>query len=238
MIAPHLELIRYYSPELRTRAQFGDGWHLLVPFRLETERLSSLPGAGFIPKRVVMTNLLSGMREVLELEGREGLKLQYAPAESGGLTKNLTRFADGSWRLQDILGAKFVFDQEGDLRQMTLREDHTVKFKLGSKKYSKRVPGYNVKYNYNTSKVKGQDLKVLTSIKQGGHTARIDWLPNNTVMQIAGIRVLQQGKARPVEVLSYEYGQDGMLARVTSQSGRYVSFRYEDDHMRVAALQK
>jgi len=238
LIAPRMELIRYYSPGLKTRAQFGDGWHLLVPFRLETETQTSLPGTGFIPKRVVMVNLLSGIREVLLLEGREGVELRYVPEESGGLTDKLYRYPDGSWILQDILGAKFVFDQEGDLRQMTLREDNTVKFKLKSKKYNKRIPGYTVTYCYNTRKINGQDLKVLTSIKQGGNTARVDWHPDNNILRIASIRVLRQGQVGPVEILNYEYGQYGMLARITSQSSRNLSVRYEDNNMRVVVLQK
>jgi len=238
LIAPRLELVRYYNPELRTRAQFGDGWHLLVPFRLETETQTPLSGMSIIPQRVVMVNLISGIREVLRLEEHRGVEQRYVPQEENGLTKSLIRYADGSWLLQDILGANFVFDQQGDLREMTLRGDNSIKFNLNSKKYNKRIPGYIVRYGYGTTKINGQDVKVLTSIKQGEHTARIDWHPDNTSPQIAAIRVLKQGQTGPVEMLDYEYNQDEMLAGITSKSGRNISFRYEDNNMQVAVAQK
>ncbi len=238
LIAPRLELIRYYNPSLHTRAQFGDGWHLLVPFRLETESQTSIPGTYIAPKKVVMVNLLSGIREVLHQEGPVGHTIQYVPEDEDALTETLERYSDGTWELKDILGAKFKFDKDGDLIQMTLRDDSTVHFKLGSKSKRESVPGYMVKYLYDNREVNGRELKVLTSVKQGKHTARVDWLSNASLPQIAGIRILKEGNAGSLEVLSYEYDQDEMLSRVTSKSGRSVSIKYEDDNMRVVIAGK
>lgn len=238
LVAPRLELVRYYNPKLKTRAQFGNGWHLLVPFRLETEKQTSLPGASVIPKRLAIVNLLSGIREVLRFEAREGGTLRYVSEEKRGLTDSLVRQSNGAWLLKDRLGATFAFDKDGDLRQMVLRKDQKVSFKIGEKSYSKFIPGYSVEYRYDKRKIDGRDRKVLTAIKQGSHNARIDWQPDSSVPQIASVRVLRQGKVKPVEVLNYEYGEDGMLSRVTTQKGQGISIKYENNNMRVVVLQK
>ncbi len=233
LIAPRLELVRYYNPELQTRAQFGNGWHLLVPFRLETEKQISLfPGNS--PEHVVLVNLLSGIREVVLQEKCEGATLKYRGNERDGLTKCLERKADGSWVLEDILGGKFTFDHDGDLTEMTLRENKQVKYKLISKKYTKNIPGYTAKYRYDIRMINGKNQKILTSIKQSNHTARIDWHPDDT-KQIVGIRVLKQG--RPVEVLKYAYGNKKMLKKISAQSGQNISVRYQDNNQRVSVSQ-
>ena len=212
----------FYNPELQTRAQFGDGWHLLVPFRLETERKTPL-SRHHIPKQVVLLNLLSGIREVI-----------YPGKEGGGLTKSLVIKADGSWVLEDILGSRFTFDQDGDLTEMMLRGNLKVKFKLKTKTQTEDIPGYIINYRYDTRKINGKNQKVLTSIKQSDHTARIDWHPDDS-KQIVGIRVLKQG--RQVEALKYGYGNKQMLSRISSQSGQNISVSYRDNNQRVLVTQ-
>lgn len=236
LVTPRLELVRYYNPQLQTRAQFGNGWHLLVPFRLEAEGLSSLSHSQVLPRRMTVVNALSGIRETLILNRNESDQHAYAREDKGGLAESLIRGSDGVWVLKDVLGAQFVFDSEGDLRRMTLRPDRDVSFKVGSKSQSKRIPGYIVEYEYGIRSINGRDTKVVTAIKQGGHTARIDWQADHSTTRIAAIRVLQQGQIQPVEVLAYEYDSNGMLARVSTKGGRSIAVRYEDENKRVVAV--
>ncbi len=236
LVAPRMELVRYYNPGLESRAQFGDGWHLLVPFHLKS--VSSLANRDVVPETIVMVNLLSGIREELHVEEGAGGAVRYVPFEEGALTDHLVRTSDGSWILRDILGAEFVFDQEGDLQKMTLREDQEIKVKLSSKTYRKPIPGYVVEYRYEMRVINGSERKVLTSIKQHEHTARIDWQPDSHAPQIAGVRILKRGQVGPVEALRYEYNQEGRLAQVTAKNGRSVSVTYSDDHLRVLTVGK
>jgi len=131
------------------------------------------------------------------------------------------------------LGTQCVFDREGDLKQMVLRQDRDVSFKLQSKSYRKRVPGYAVAYEYGTQTIGGHEHKVLTSIKQDNCVAWMDWHSNGSAPQIVGIRVSRRGQTEPVEALRYEYGTDGMLARIWAGNGRRVSIRYEENNTRV-----
>ncbi len=238
LVTPRLELVRYYNPELQTKAQFGKGWHLLVPFQLETETPSSLSNPRLLPQHVTMVNVLSGIRETLTLEKDESGKYAYVPKDKGGLAESLIRRSDGVWVLEDVLGAQFVFDPEGDLRRMTLRPDRDVSFKVGSKSHSKKISGYTVEYEYGTRSIDGRECKVLTAVKQGSHTARIDWQDGPSQTRIAAVRVLEAGQVQPVEVLNYGYDSNGMLARVSTKKGRSISVRYEDGNMRVAAAQE
>ena len=62
LTTPGLELVRFYDPDLETRARFGKGWHLLVPFALEAD--GDLRSG---PREVAVVNRLSGYREVFRL---------------------------------------------------------------------------------------------------------------------------------------------------------------------------
>ena len=237
LVAPRLELVRYYNPEITTNAQFGRGWHLLVPFRLETETKVPLADVQYAPKKLVMANLLSGIQEVLCRDRSTSNPLRYVPEEKSGLTESLVRHPNGAWKLNDRLGSVFTFDRDGDLTQMVLRKDQKISFKIGEKSYSKFITGYSVEYRYSKEEIHGNNLKFLTAVKQGEHSARIYWNSDSLNPQIAIIRVLQQGQIKPIEVLNYEYGLDGILSRVKSKSGRSVNFTYENDHMRVSLTQ-
>ncbi len=235
LVAPRLELVRYYNPKLKTRAQFGDGWHLLVPFRLETTMKTSLSGIRTAPEKVVVANLLSGIPEVLHRDKNASGMLSYVSEDKNGLTDSLVRQSNGAWILRDKLGAIFAFDRDGDLRQMILRKDQKIKFKLSEKSHSKSIPGYAVEYRYDNRQIDGRDIKVLAAVKQGSHNARIDWQTDNSRQRIAAIRVLRQGQIGPIEVLDYGYNPAGMLARVSTKNGRSISVRYEEENMRVVA---
>jgi len=117
---PGLELVRYFNPRNREGGEFGKGWHLLIPYRIQPagddkqEFLNVV-----IPKRMALENLCTGQRETLTFRegGDEGAG--YVPKEpSSSQVVRLALMSDASYRLIDKLGNQFQFDQGGHLTDM------------------------------------------------------------------------------------------------------------------------
>jgi hypothetical protein len=130
---PGLELVRYFNPNIQGSGEFGGGWHLLVPYRVEKlgERRIEFLNA-LIPEKMVVKNLITGQTEVLSFS-----KDRYSIA--GYVPDNLSRadmiglfiLSNGSFRLADKIGNQFQFDQEGCLTEMMLSEDYRIKIEYG-----------------------------------------------------------------------------------------------------------
>jgi len=119
---PALELVRYFNPRRRESGQFGRGWHLLIPYRVEPVDGRTRPFLNVeIPERMAVENVLSGEQEVLAFsEGRDEAA-GYVPQKPGASQiVKLYLMSDGSHRLADKLGNQFHFDPSGRMREMFL----------------------------------------------------------------------------------------------------------------------
>lgn len=225
LTTPGLELVRHYNPELQSRAEFGGGWHILVPYRLEDAATSRPLSAISLPRRVAVINQLSGVCDVMQ---RVPGTSRYEPVdEDSSLAKALVR-REGGWLLQDRLACTMQFDLDGDMLRMRIRPASTVLVKLPDGKGSRqKVDGYEIRYRY--ERTGGDSQKVLTEIKQGSQIAKIEWASDGTpkIMQIRG---LQDGVA--AATVEYAYGDTGGLQRVLFSEDLQFTIQYiqKDNH--------
>ena len=237
LVTPAMELIRYYNPNIKTRAQLGPGWHLLVPFRLEDNENSMPLTAGVLPSRIAMVNLLSGEREVMKVAiDKKTNGIKYVPLDKNAFARVLVPTSNGSWVLKDCLGATFSFDSEGDLTHLVLRPEKTISFKVGDKSYKRKIPGYIVKYKYDIKNINGIEQKMLVSVRQGSEIAQITRVIDNLSDKIASIQVQHVGQVRPIEILNYMYNEDDLLVKVLKKSGHATQIKYEDSDMRIIVM--
>ena len=128
---PGLELVRYYDPAKRQNpGAFGDGWSLLVPYRVEpADRTYRSFRNARIPERMVVINLVTGQREQLSFSDSRYAIAGWVP-ENAASSKLVGLFplSDGSFRLADKLGANFAFDGAGQLTDMALSPAYQMHF--------------------------------------------------------------------------------------------------------------
>lgn len=119
---PGLELVRYFNPRQRDTGQFGRGWHLLIPYRVEPSDNQTRPFLNaVIPQRMVLENLLSGRREVLTFSPDRYAAAGYVPDKlKSSQVVGLFLMSNGSFRLADKLGNQFHFDPGGRMTDMFL----------------------------------------------------------------------------------------------------------------------
>lgn len=239
LVTPAMELIRYYNLNIKTRAQLGQGWHLLVPFRLENSKVRKPLVPGVLPARIAMVNLLSGEREIMKSTiDQKTNRINYIPLDKNAFVSLLVPLSNGSWALRDRLGATFRFDKEGDLTHMELRPEKTISFKVGDKAYRKKIPGYIAEYKYKTKVIAGRSQKLLISVRQGNEIARITRVVDNQLNHIASIQILHIGQGKPIEILTYMYNKDDRLVRVTNKNAHSTEIAYNDDEMQVVSIRK
>jgi len=125
-----LELVRYYNPKRKEQSEFGDGWHLLAPYRIAPADTAKVPFLNVIlPKRMALENLLTGEHEVLTFSAKRYSIAGYAPDTlKASQVVGLFLMSDASYRLADKLGNEFAFDPAGYLTDMTFSEDHQFRF--------------------------------------------------------------------------------------------------------------
>ncbi len=225
LTTPGLELVRHYNPDLQSRAEFGVGWHILVPYRLEDAATSRPVSARTLPARVAVVNQLSGVQDVMQ---RVPGTARYEPVDEDiSLAKVLVR-TDKAWLLEDKLTCTMQFDLDGDLIHMQLRPPDTVEVKLPEgKRVNRNVAGYEIRYRY--ERPDGDLRKMLTQIKQGAQVAKIEWASDGTP-QITQIRGLQDGVS--AATVEYGYGDTGVLQRVLLSEDLQSMIQYteEGDH--------
>lgn len=126
----NLELVRYYNPNQRDGGEFGDGWRLLIPYRITpsgTDKREFLNV--IIPEQMAVVNLLTGEEEVLTFSTDQYTIAGYVPEElESSQVVGLFILSDASYRLADKLGNEFWFDQAGYLTNMILSDDHHYQF--------------------------------------------------------------------------------------------------------------
>ncbi len=130
---PGLELVRYHAPGRRSPGDFGDGWHLLIPYEVEahgTKRIDFLNA--LIPEKMVLRHLLSGREEILTFSKDRYTIAGYVPDDpkNSGII-GLFLLSDGSFRLADKLGTELQFDASGQLTEMIFSKDFHIKYTYG-----------------------------------------------------------------------------------------------------------
>jgi hypothetical protein len=117
---PGLEVVRYFNPRHRESGEFGEGWHLLVPYRIKpTGSDQQVFLNAMIPKKMTVVNLLNGDEEVLTFSTDRYSIAGYVPAQlAKSQVVGLFIMSDASYRLADKLGNEFWFNQAGFLTEM------------------------------------------------------------------------------------------------------------------------
>lgn len=130
---PGLELARYYNPEYKGPATFGKGWHLLIPYRVETHGKGKIEfGNAIIPEKMVVKNLLTGRKEVLAFSKDRYSIAGYVPDDlENSSFIGLFLLSDASFRLADKLGNEFQFNHGGHLTEMVFSKEYHVKLEYG-----------------------------------------------------------------------------------------------------------
>ena len=125
-----LELVRYYKPGQQHSGEFGKGWHLLVPYRINPS------GSGkreflnvMIPEKIAVVNVITGEEEILAFSTDRYTIAGYVPEKiESSQVIGLFIMSDASYRLADKLGNEFWFNGAGYLTDMVFSEDHHIRF--------------------------------------------------------------------------------------------------------------
>jgi hypothetical protein len=127
---PGLELVRYYRPGQAEAGEFGQGWHLLVPYRLQPVGAATRQFLNaIIPEQMVVVNRLTGEQEVLTFSTERYSIAGYVPDKlASSQLIGLFLMSDASYRLADKLGNEFWFDQAGNLTDMHFGAEHRVRY--------------------------------------------------------------------------------------------------------------
>ncbi len=126
---PGLELVRYYDPSRTDPGEFGDGWHLLIPYRLQPADAAKREFLNaVIPTRMALLNQLTGEQEVLTFSTERYSIAGYVPETlEGSQVVGLFVMSDASCRLADKLGNEFWFDPAGYLTDMVLGPEYRLR---------------------------------------------------------------------------------------------------------------
>jgi hypothetical protein len=126
---PGLELVRWFDESLQEDGDFGRGWRLVIPYRVEpdgNERINFLNVRA--PSRMKLHNIISGKDEVLTFSTNRYSVAGWVPARlEQSEVIGLFPLSDATFRLEDKLGNSFLFNEAGYLTQMNL--GHT--YRLG-----------------------------------------------------------------------------------------------------------
>ena len=129
----NLEIVRFYNPKFRDYGEFGRGWKLLIPYRIEPKGNKQTKfGNLLLPFQVAVVNLLTGDKEELTFNTARYSIAGYVPDKlSNSNLVGLFILSNGSFRLADKLGNEFQFDQSGALTEMVFSKSYDVKFSYG-----------------------------------------------------------------------------------------------------------
>lgn len=126
---PGIEIVRFFDPSGSECGEFGNGWRLLVPYRLWPADSSCFAFAGaMIPEKMGIENLLTGQMEILAFDTDRFGVAAYVPVSEKSQTVGLFLMSDTSFRLVDKLQNEFQFDAAGYLTDMVFSEDQHFHF--------------------------------------------------------------------------------------------------------------
>ena len=140
-LRPELELVRLYAPERRSRAEFGNGWHLLMPYAVEHVRDTVVELDGrTLPAELVVHNLLTGVSESLTLDSERYGLVGWLPRAEGSPLVGAFLLEDGGVRLVDRVGAEFQFAASGELTRLHLGAEYVIEVEYETLELS-QAPG-------------------------------------------------------------------------------------------------
>jgi hypothetical protein len=124
------ELVRYFNPAQRDCGQFGEGWRLMIPYRISPADQAKKKFKGvLVPERMTVQNLVNGESETLTFSTDHYSVAGYVPDSVGkSQVVGLFLMTDASFRLADKLGNEFWFDPAGHLTDMAFSEHHRIRF--------------------------------------------------------------------------------------------------------------
>lgn len=159
---PALEMVRYFDGQKGNHGMFGNGWDMLLPYRitLSRERQTIEVGNQTLvgPSHATLVNLLGGVSEELKFNPAKYNRLGFVPAEESD-SKTLGLFVTNAgamnraddesipaYRLADRLGNEFNFDQRGLMTGMVLGREHRMTYTYARKDTQQIVrPGARLK---------------------------------------------------------------------------------------------
>jgi len=116
---PGLELVRYFKPEDPTAGEYGNGWHLLIPYKIKPLGIEKVNPR--LPNKMVLKDLITDQEEVLVLNKTKYPIVGYVPdATTKSQILGLFVMSNGTYRLADKLGNEYHFDQRGYMTDMLL----------------------------------------------------------------------------------------------------------------------
>ncbi|HXU18687.1 MAG TPA: hypothetical protein VN708_26500 [Terriglobales bacterium] len=122
-----LDLVRVFDPNRANQpGDFGDGWRLLIPYRLRPASKTAAKGYQ-LPSKMEIVNLITDRREVLDFATDTNQNIGYFPAtNSPSEFIALFVLTDASFRLVDRIGCEFQFNHNLNLTEMLFTEDHSI----------------------------------------------------------------------------------------------------------------
>jgi hypothetical protein len=147
-LEPGLEIVRYFRNPSDGSGEFGNGWHLMVPYRIHpTDNERRQFRNVMAPIRVTVENLLSGQQEILTLDEERYRLVGYIPKDlATSQIIGLFPLTDATFRLADKLGNELQFDEAGYLTDMILGPEYKVHYEWARGKIdSIAQPGIHLK---------------------------------------------------------------------------------------------
>ena len=130
---PGLELVRYFRPPVNgvhSRGEFGNGWHLLRPYRIVPIGKPEVPFLNIlIPRKVAVRNLVTGQDEILTFDEKKYELAGYRPDDMvRSRIVGLFWTVAGGMRLVDKLGNEFWFNEGLILSEMHFSDEFGMQF--------------------------------------------------------------------------------------------------------------
>lgn len=111
--SPILELTRYFNADNPRPSEFGYGWSLLIPYKLEpTDDKKIIYQGVSLPEKMTVVDLITNRKEVLKFEGKKYINVGYFSEEESSHFKGLLLMADASYVLVDRWDNSFHFDKD------------------------------------------------------------------------------------------------------------------------------
>lgn len=126
----NLEIVRYFNVKDRSNGEFGDGWKLLVPYRIKPLGETKTEfGNYMVQEKMELINLLTGEEEALTFSSERLSSAGYVPDKlENSQVVGLFMMTDGSHVLKDKLGNEFWFNPNGYLTDMVFSKDHHIRY--------------------------------------------------------------------------------------------------------------
>jgi hypothetical protein len=125
-----IELVRHYDPQSEELPAFGRGWHLMIPYALDSWGAARVEFLGVTaPRRMRVRNLLTNDSDTLTFDEDQFDAAAWVPtsSDSSALTA-LFLMSDGSFTLVDKMRNEFAFTPGGDMTRMLLGEGYVMDF--------------------------------------------------------------------------------------------------------------